>query len=266
MPPSNPPPYTEVINCSGTEHHNQPRDWTAAFSPARQASIAARRTTAGRGRPRGRGAARGRGTATQNVHSGRAVSFSCGTNHSHRFHCDNCRPTARLEVNIGTTSASATRAEEDLVPLGRVSLNPLASPFASRVTSSDRQHSTLNRRRSISSVRGASPPDTWTGPPARPLEDPFGASPDNSRPSSPVISPDVQLLRQIDCKLRFQVAEQLTHHRISTIFRRLEYICSCSKPKNLCTCSSSELTVNIGLRVVLKTEGAARCESPESET
>jgi hypothetical protein len=258
MPASNPPPYTEVIDCVATDHQHQPRDWTSAFSPARQASIAARRSTGGRGRPRGRGA-RGRGTAARST-----VSFSCGANHSHRFHCDNCRPpTARLEVNIGTTSASA-RAE-DLVPLGRVSLNPLASPFASRVTSSDRQDSIFNRRRSVSSVRGASPPDTWSGPPARPFEDPLGASPDNSRPSSPVIEPEIQLLRTIDCKLRFQVGEQFSHHRISTIFRRLEYTCSCCKPKNLCTCSSSELTVNIGLRVVLKTELEARCESPESE-
>ena len=261
MPASNPPPYTEVLDCLATDHQHQPRDWTSAFSPARQASIAARRSTGGRGRPRGRGA-RGRGTATR----GRAVSFSCGANHSHRFFCDNCRPPwPQLGVNIGTTSARATSARaEDLVPLGRVSLNPLASPFASRVASSDRQDSISDRRRSVSSFRGASPEDTWPGPPAR-RSSPSGGSPDNSRPSSPVIEPEIHLLRTIDCKLRFQVGEQFSHHRISTIFRRLEYTCSCCKPKNLCSCSSSELTVNIGLCVTLKTELEARCASPESE-
>ena len=252
MPHNNPPPYTEVLDCNPTNRSNQPSNhWTSAFSTARQNSIAARRSTRGRGRGRG-----SRGVPMR----GRVVSFpNCGANHSHRFHCDGCRPpTARLEVNIATSGRA-----EDLEPVGR-SLNPLATPFASRGASRDRQDSISNRRRSVFSVRGASPEDTWPGPPAHPSS-PSGGSPDNSRPSSPVIEPEIQLLRTIDCKLRFQVGEQFSHHRISTIFRRLEYTCSCCKPKNLCTCSSSELTVNVGLRVILKTELEARCESPESE-
>jgi hypothetical protein len=260
MPANNPPAYTEVLDCLPTNHSNQPSNhWTSAFSTARQNSIAARRSTGGRGRARGRGG-RGRGVPTR----GRVVSFTCGANHSHRFHCDDCRPpTARLEVNIATSGATTSARAEDLEPVGR-SLNPLATPFASRGGSSNRQDPIPSRRRSVSTVRGASPEDTWPGPPAR-TSSPSGGSPDNSRPSSPVIEPEIQLLRTIDCKLRFQVGDQFSHHRISTIFRRLEYTCSCSKPKNLCSCSSAELTVNLGLRVTLKTELEARCDSPESE-
>jgi hypothetical protein len=251
MPHNNPPPYTEVLDCNPTNRSNQPSNhWTSAFSTARQNSIAARRSTRGRGRGRG-----SRGVPTR----GRVVSFpNCGANHSHRFHCDGCRPpTARLEVNIATSGAATSGIAEDLEPVGpRRSLNPLASLGGSR----DRQDS-IPRRRSVSTTRADSPDRC---PPAR-TSSPTAGSPDNSRPSSPVLQPEIQFLRTIDCKLRFQVADQFSHHRISTSFRRLEYTCSCSKPKNQCSCSSAELTVNLGLRVTLKTELEARCESPESE-
>jgi hypothetical protein len=242
--PNNPPPYTEVFDSKLTNH------WTSRFS-----------TGAGRAtRPiivRGRG----RGAATR----GRTVNFTdCGAKHCHRAHCEACQPPpVQVEVNIATSHPVA-----DSEPLRQSrTLNPLATSFAagSRAQLGARRSESRRisiSRRSVSTTRADSP-ENRRQPSALPST-PAAGNPDNSRPSLPLLQPEIQFLQTIDCRLRFQVADQFSYHRISTNFRRLEYTCSCSRPKNKCTCDTAELTVNLGLHVILRNQ-EPRCQTPDSE-
>jgi hypothetical protein len=229
MPSNPPPPYAEAL-----DSYPNPPHWTRHFSTG-----ASRASRPIRGRGRGRGDQRGR-----------AVHFtSCGE--CHRPCCEACQPPpARVELNIATSQPIAGPGP------ARQSRTFAAGIRAQVGTSGSGSRRTSVSRRSVSTARADSP-EYRPHPPALPST-PAAGSPDNSRPGSPVLQPEIQLLRTIDCRLRFQVADQFQFRRITTDQRRIEYSCSCSKPKNKCTCSTAELTVNVKLRVILREQETLR--------
>ena len=160
---------------------------------------------------------------------------SCGAGHCHRPCCEACQPPpARVELNIATTQPMA--GPGPAMQWRTFAAGTSAQLGTSRVGS---RRNSISRR-SVSTTRAASP-ENRHHPLALPST-PAAGSPDNSRPSSLVLQLEIQFHQTIDCRLRFQVADQFQYHRISTNFRRLEYTCSCSKPKNQCTCDTAELT------------------------
>jgi hypothetical protein len=175
---SNPPPYVETL-----EINPNPPHWTCHFS-----------TGASRSSRPIRGWGRGRGTQR-----GRAVNFtSCGAVHCHRPCCEACQaPPAWVELNIATSQPIAGPGT------ARQSRTFATSARAQAGTSRSGSRRTSATRRSVSTTRAISP-EYRPHPPAFPSTPAVG-SPDNSRAASPVLQPEIQLLRTIDSGLKLLI-------------------------------------------------------------